>query len=87
MPTTRPRYQITETPAVAHAIEVAARRWPGESRSRLLLRLLDAGGAALELGDSRAARRRTEAVKASSGKYPDAFSADYLQTLRNDWPE
>lgn len=87
MPTARPRHQITETPAIAHAIDVAARRWPGEPRSKLLRRLVDAGGAALEQGNDRATRRRREAIAASSGKYADAFSADYLDRLRRDWPE
>jgi hypothetical protein len=87
MPTARPRYQITETPAVAHAIDLAAQRWPGESRSKLLLRLLDAGGAALEQRQTVAIRDRRAAVDASSGKYPDAFSADYLDELRQDWSE
>ncbi|CAN5666304.1 MAG: hypothetical protein M3493_05570 [Actinomycetota bacterium] len=86
MPTTRPRYQITETPTVAHAIELASRRWPGVSRSKLLLRLLEAGHAALEQDENTAIRQRQAAIDASSGKYPDAFSADYLADLRNDWP-
>ncbi len=87
MPTARPRYQITETPAVAHAIDLAAQRWPGESRSKLLLRLLDAGGTALEQRQAVAIQERRAAVDASSGKYPDAFSADYLAELRQDWSE
>jgi non-ribosomal peptide synthetase component E (peptide arylation enzyme) len=87
MPTTRPRYQITETAAVAQAIDLAAQRWPDEPRSKLLLRLIDAGGAALEQSQNTAARQRQAAVEASSGKYPDAFGADYLAELRQDWPE
>lgn len=87
MPTTRPRHQITETPAVAHALDVAARRWPSEPRSKLLLRLVHAGSAALEKGQSEAVHRRVEAIDASSGKYADAFSGDYLAELRRDWPE
>ncbi|MGH3685624.1 MAG: hypothetical protein ACRDRU_27770 [Pseudonocardiaceae bacterium] len=87
MPTTRPRYQVTETPAVARAIDLAAQRWPGEPRSKLLLRLLDVGGAALEQRQATAIRDRQVAVDASSGKYPDAFSAGYLAELRQDWPE
>jgi hypothetical protein len=86
MPTTRPRHQITETPAVARAIDQAARRWPGQPRSKLLLLLIDAGSAVLETGLDLATSRREEAVKASSGKYADAFSADYLADLRRDWP-
>lgn len=87
MPTTRPRHQVTETPAVAHAIDLAARRWPGEPRSKLLLRLVDVGGAALEQGMNVAARQRQEAIRASSGKYAEAFSADYLADLRRDWTQ
>lgn len=87
MPTARPRYQITETPAVARAIDKAARRWPDEPRSKLLLRLVDAGGAALEQVDDLATRARQDAIRASSGKYADAFRADYLAELRHDWPE
>ena len=86
MPTARPRYQVTETPAVARAIDKAARRWPDEPRSKLLLRLVAAGDAALEEADDSAARQRQDAVRASSGSYADAFSADYLAEIRIDWP-
>ncbi len=87
MPTTRPRHQITETPAVAHALNVAAQRWPSEPRSKLLLRLLQVGGAALEQGQNETTRNRQAAIDASSGKYTDAFSGNYLTELRQDWPE
>jgi acyl-CoA reductase-like NAD-dependent aldehyde dehydrogenase len=87
MPTARPRYQITETPAVARALDKAAKRWPHEARSKLLLRLVDAGEAALDEVDELAARRRREAINASSGKYDEAFSSGYLAKLRRDWPQ
>lgn len=87
MPTTRPRHQITETPAVAHALDLATRRWPGEPRSQLLLRLIRAGSHTLEEAQSEAVRDRQEAITASSGKYAHAFSQDYLAKLRQDWPE
>ena len=48
MPTTRPRYQVTETPQVARALDRAAKRWPGEPRSKLLLRLVEVGAGTLE---------------------------------------
>jgi hypothetical protein len=86
MPTARPRHQVTETPAVARAVDRAARRWPGESRSKLLLRLVDAGSRALELDQEREAQAHRAAVAASSGAYPDAFGPDYLSKLREDWP-
>lgn len=87
MPTTRPRYQVTETPEVGHALDVAARRWPDEPRSTLLVRLVHAGGAVLEQEDSHVTRRREEAIEATSGKYGDAFAPTYLVELRGDWPE
>jgi hypothetical protein len=85
MPTVRPRHQITETPELARSIDQAARRCPNEPRSKLLLLPVDAGGAALEKGEDLATRQRQEAIKASSGKCADAFSADYLADLRRDW--
>ncbi len=72
---------------MAHALDIAARRWPSEPRPKLLLRLLQAGGAVLEQGRSDEIRSRVEAIDASSGKYADAFSGDYLVELRQDWPE
>lgn len=87
VPTTRPRHQITETPDVAHALDVAARRWPSEPRSKLLLRLVQAGSAALEQERTEAARNRVAAIDATSGKYGDVFPDDYLAELRRDWPE
>lgn len=86
MPTTRPRHHITETPAVAHALDIAARRWPTEPRSTLLLRLISTGGEVLEEGQDQTARTRRDAIAASSGKYSDVFSRDYLAELRQDWP-
>jgi hypothetical protein len=87
VPTTRPRYQITETPAIARALDVAAHRWPKEPRSTLLLRLVHAGSVALEQAQDTAVAARQAAVDASSGKYPEAFGDDYLAELRRDWPE
>ncbi|CAN5828688.1 MAG: hypothetical protein M3520_07720 [Actinomycetota bacterium] len=86
MPTVLPRHQVTETPAVAHAIDLAAQRWPGEPRSRLLLRLVDVAGGLLEQNEQQVTDLRREAVRASSGKYAEAFGPDYLAELRQDWP-
>lgn len=54
---------------------------------KLLLRLVHAGSAVLEEGHNEMTRRRQHAIVASSGKYADAFSGDYLAELRRDWPE
>ncbi len=87
MPTTRPRYQVTETPDVARALDLAARRWPHEPRSKLLLRLVKAGSLALEEGLTEEARLRLAAIDATSGKYADVFGDNHLEELRRDWPE
>ena len=86
MPTTRLRHQVTETPEVAHALDLAAKRWPGLSRSKLLLRLVHAGGSALERDHDIEASAHHAAVTGSSGRYDDAFGSDYLTELRADWP-
>lgn len=85
MPTARPRYQITETPAVAHALNVAASVWPTEPRSKLLLRLIHSGSEALESVAHNT--DRLAAVDSSAGKYADAFDDNFLAQLRQDWPE
>ncbi|MGL5929807.1 MAG: hypothetical protein ACRCY8_12805 [Dermatophilaceae bacterium] len=86
MPTSRPRHQVTETPDVARALDVAARRWPREPRSRLLLRLVEAGSRAVEEERSAAVQQRLAAIDATRGKYADAFPDDHLAELRQDWP-
>ncbi len=87
MPTARPRHQVTETDELARALDLAEKRWPGESRGRLLVRLAHAGAAAvadsLRAADD-ARRRRLDAV---AGKYPGLYPPGYLAELREDWPE
>ncbi|ANS79766.1 hypothetical protein SGUI_2370 [Serinicoccus hydrothermalis] len=86
MPTTRPRHQVTETPEVARALDLAARRWPDEPRSRLLVRLVTAGGLTLAEGHDEETGRRLAAIGDTAGKYADAFADGYLSDLRDDWP-
>lgn len=86
MPTTRPRHQITESPELARALDIAALRWPIERRSKLLLRLVQIGSAVLEQERSETTRGRLSAIEATSGKYGDVFHDDYLVELRSDWP-
>jgi hypothetical protein len=86
MPTTRQRYQVTETPEVARALDQAAKRWPGEPRSKLLRRLVEVGAGILERDERADDEAHRAAVLASSGRYAAAFGSDYLAELRADWP-
>ena len=49
MPTTRPRYTVTDTGHTAELLDLAQRAWPEVTdRRALLLRLTEVGGEALE---------------------------------------
>jgi hypothetical protein len=86
MPTTRPRHAITETDAVAHALDIARRRWPGERPSALLTHLVVTGASAVqdELSDSESERREAVGKLTSlAAYYPDG----YLEEIREGWSE
>jgi hypothetical protein len=85
VPTTRPRHQVTETPEVAHALDVAERRWPGLSRSALLAKLAEEGARVLEQEDEERRAQRRELVDKHAGGFH--FPPNYLDELREDWPE
>jgi hypothetical protein len=86
MPTSRPRYQVTETPEVARALDRAAERWPGVPRSRLLVLLVELAGGLLADDEHANESSHRSAVLASAGRYAEAFGPDYLADLRTDWP-
>lgn len=87
MPTARPRYQVTETPDLTHLLDRAAERWPGEPRSKLLLRLIAVGGETLASEGLIQDGAHRAAVIATSSRYAAAFGPDYLTEIRADWPE
>jgi hypothetical protein len=77
MPTTQPRYTLTDTGTLRTLLDDAQRHWPEvDGRKELLLRLAQAGHDALRLSDldAEATRRRGR-------------QADALSELRNaiDW--
>jgi len=77
---------VTETDDLAHALDEAARRWPGLSRGQLLVRLaLEGHRAAAQTRDERR-RHRLDAVRAHSGCVTGVYGPEYLKNLREDWP-
>lgn len=84
MPTTKPRYTVTDTGKLSKQLDEAQRRWPSvRDRKELLLRLAGAGSAAIE----REERERRTAVEATAGALTGLYRPDELERLREDWPE
>ena len=87
MPTTRRRHIITESDAVAEALDDAAVRWPEEAgnRPRLLLRLIAEGHHAVAAQRETDVSRRRQGLAETSGSLTGMFGAAYLEELRRDW--
>lgn len=88
MPTTRPRYMITETEKVAQALNDAGARWPADkdNRAKLLLHLLEEGHKAVIGQQESEVRERRHAVHRTSGALTGLYGEAYLSELRDDWP-
>lgn len=86
MPTSRPRHFVTETDALAVALDAAAGRWPGLSRPQLLVRLALEGDRAAQDANEERRRRRLAAVRQHSGILTGAYEPDYLRKLHDEWP-
>ena len=84
MPTTKPRYMITDTGPISDQLDEAQRRWPEvRDRKELLLRLAAAGKAAI----TRELDQRRRAVQETAGALSGVYREDELKRLREDWPE
>ena len=87
MPTTRPRHVVTETDELAAALDAATTRWPDLTRPQLLVRLaLESSQAVRHASNARRAQQLA-AIARHSGAVTGAYTGDYLETLRRDWPE
>ena len=87
MPTTKPRFQVTETEEIEHALKIAGALWPGASRSELVTRLFAAGADALDGVRQKRRADRLAAIEASAGALTDLYFDGYLEELRKDWPK
>jgi len=89
VPTTRPRHYVTETDELAAALDAAALRWPELTRSQLLVRLAISAGEAERLAEQERRERRLAALRrlSSEGIPGLEYPPDYLEKLREDWPE
>lgn len=84
MPTTRPRYTVTDTGRLRELLDGAQRRWPEErDRKELLLRLATLGAETIE----REAIARRLIVEETAGALSGVYEPGELQRLREDWPE
>lgn len=84
MPTSKPRYTLTDTGELSALLDVAQRRWPEVTdRKVLLLRLAASGGEAI---DAEGVERRA-AVAGTAGALSGVYGLGELERLREDWPE
>jgi hypothetical protein len=81
MPTTRPRYTITDTGSVSDLLDDAQRRWPEiGDRKELLLRLARAGHDSLHLDRAEAEQNdRRERQRAALAKLQGAVDWDAIR--------
>lgn len=83
VPTTKPRYMLTDTGELSDLLDAAERRWPEvANRKALLLRLAAAGARAI----ATEADGRREAVDATAGALTGLYEPGELERLREDWP-
>lgn len=83
MPTTKPRYTLTDTGELSRQLDRAQRHWPEvRDRKLLLLKLTAAGQEAIE----REASERARAVKETAGALSGVYEPGELERLREDWP-
>ncbi|OJU85061.1 MAG: hypothetical protein BGO11_15725 [Solirubrobacterales bacterium 70-9] len=84
MPTTKPRYTVTDTGDLSDQLDQAQRRWPEiDDRKELLLKLAAVGRDTLE----REASERRRAVEETAGMLSGVYEPGELERLREDWPE
>jgi hypothetical protein len=79
---------ITESDALAKAIDNAARLWPelADERAELLRRLLDRGIESVEAEHNELLKTRRKVVMEVAGSLSGVWPENYLEELRAEWP-
>jgi sulfite reductase beta subunit-like hemoprotein len=84
MPTTRPRYTVTDTGQLRQLLDEAQRHWPRiRDRKELLLKLAAVGAETIE----REASSRRLAVEETAGAFSGVYERGELERLREEWPQ
>lgn len=78
---------VTETDAVARALDVGAQRWPGTPRGQLIARLLEEARRSITEEDERTREARIRAIREAAGGFDTCYPAGYREDLRDEWPE
>lgn len=87
MPTTRPRFFVTESDQLTAALDRAHDMWPGLTRGQLLTRLALEGHRALTHQEQHDIERRRAAVARAGTLLSGAGAREELERLRDeDWP-
>jgi hypothetical protein len=82
VPTSKPRYTLTDTGEVSELLDEAQRQWPGvRDRKELLLLLAAAGRDAIK----RQVADRRNAVEETAGALSGVYEPRELERLREDW--
>ncbi|WP_422935401.1 hypothetical protein [Sinomonas sp. P47F7] len=87
MPTSLPRTQVTHTALVRHALDVAAKRWPGEKNGALLVHLIEEGARAVEGSTQASELDRRDRLRGLAEKFAEFYGPDYLDEIREGWNE
>jgi hypothetical protein len=80
---------ITESDALAKAIDNAARLWPelADERAELLRRLLDRGIESVEAEQNERLEARRKVVMEVAGSLSGIWPENWREELRAGWPE
>ena len=87
MPTTLPRTQVTHTPAIAHALEVASLRWPSATPLELIQAIAEDWVAAAESEQREKSLTRAARIRANAGRFSGVYGDNYLAEIREGWRE